>query len=122
MRDPSKLRAFELADALVLRIYAITRSFPKEELFCLTPQIRRAAVSIPSNIVEGCARESKNEYVHFLDVAYASCCEVCYQVSLAHRLDYIPEVDGLNDACQETAKVLNALIRSLRANNQSPTT
>ena len=63
MRDHNKLIAFKLADDLALLIYAITRKFPKEEIYGLTSQMRRAAVSVPSNIVEGCARESQTEYL-----------------------------------------------------------
>ncbi|MFO7937050.1 MAG: four helix bundle protein [Kiritimatiellia bacterium] len=64
MRDHSKLRAFELADQAALATYKMTGSFPKEEMYGLTSQMRRAAVSVPSNIVEGCARDSHSEYVH----------------------------------------------------------
>ncbi len=116
MRDHSKLRAFELADALALATYRATSGFPSDEKFGLASQMRRAAVSVPSNIVEGCARNSEADYLHFLDIAYGSSREVEYQASLAHRLGYLnePAYRELRSACVETSKVLNALIRSLR--------
>jgi four helix bundle protein len=72
MRDHSKLRAFELADEVTLLVYRVTQNFPKEEIYGLTSQMRRAAVSVPSNIVEGCARESETEYLRFLEIAFGS--------------------------------------------------
>jgi four helix bundle protein len=116
MRDHKKLRAFELADELAISIYKATKTFPREEQFGLASQLRRAAVSVPSNIVEGCARHSEADYVRFLDVAFGSCQEVEYQISLAHRLGYLPidDFEALNTKCGEAAKVLNGLIRSLR--------
>ena len=116
MRDHRKLRAFQLADELVVSVYWATGSFPRHEQFGLTQQLRRAAVSCASNIVEGCARHSENDYVRFLDMAYGSACEIQYQVSLAVRLGYLSEASGdqLADACRQTSRVLNALIRSLR--------
>jgi four helix bundle protein len=114
MRDHAKLRAFELADPLALTVYKLTATFPREEQFGLTSQMRRAAVSIPSNIVEGCARESRADYLRFLDIAFGSLRELEYQVSLAHRLAYLSDYEPVAATITEASKVLAALIRSLR--------
>ena len=116
MRDHKKLRAFELADQIALLTYRLTRRFPNDELHALTSQMRRAAVSVASNIVEGCARSSEAEYVHFLNVAFGSLRELRYQFSLAARLDYLSQAahDDLAPALLECEKVLSGLIRSLR--------
>ncbi|MDH4201458.1 MAG: four helix bundle protein [Phycisphaerae bacterium] len=116
MRNYKDLKAFQLADELVLMVYKTTNSFPKNELFGLTSQLRRAVVSIPSNIVEGASRDTEAEFLRFLDIAYGSASELDYQISLAYRLEYIKEVQyaPLREKSTETAKVLNGLIRSLR--------
>ena len=116
MRDHTKLSAFELADQLAVSIYKATGTFPRGELFGLTSQLRRAAVSIASNIVEGCARRSESEYVQFLNIAYGSAREVEYQIGLSHRLGFMDDRyhDNLQQLSTETAKVLNGLLRSLR--------
>ncbi|TAN37666.1 MAG: four helix bundle protein [Verrucomicrobia bacterium] len=114
MRDPNKLTAFQLADQLVMEVYKATKSFPRDELFGLTSQMRRAAISITSNIVEGCARNSEADYLHFLDMAYESAQELTYQVSLAIRLGYMPTSIALMEECVAVARVLNGLIQSLR--------
>ena len=116
MRDHRKLRAFELADELALAVYGATRGFPKDEQFGLTSQMRRAAVSIASNIVEGCARHTTSEYLRFLDMAYGSACELQYQLSLSERLGYLEDAahQPVLRSAQETARVLNGLIGSLR--------
>ncbi len=92
MRDHTKLRAFEIADIVVMEVYRVTRGFPKEELFGLTSQVRRAAMSIASNIVEGCARSSEADYLRFLDMSYSSAKELEYQLSVADRLGYANEL------------------------------
>lgn len=119
MRDHTKLRAFELADEVAVLIYRVTKGFPKTEIYELTSQMRRAAVSVPSNIVEGCARETQAEYLHFLEIAFGSARELHYQFGLASRLGYtnesdVPECDA---KLVETEKVLSALIRSMRKPN-----
>ncbi len=117
MRDHTKLRAFEIADELTLAVYRRTVAFPREEQFGLTSQMRRAVVSIGSNIVEGCARESLADYLRFLEIAYASARELQYQISIAKRLNYLntAHAEGLERLAIESTKVLNGLIRALRS-------
>ena len=116
MRDHTKLRAFQLADELAIHIYRISLNFPKEEMIGLTSQMRRCAVSVPSNIVEGSARESHAEYLRFLEIAFGSLRELHYQYGLAVKLGYISEnkTDNLESKLTETEKVLGSLVRSLR--------
>jgi four helix bundle protein len=116
MRDHRKLRAFELADEVTLLIYKLTKDFPKEEIYALTSQMRRAAISIPSNIVEGCSRESQKEFNRFLQIAFGSLRELHYQLTLAFRLEYMNENKYLETKNKiiENEKVLGALIRSIR--------
>ena len=114
MRDHTKLDVFHVADQLVLLVYVKTRDFPKEEMFGLTSQMRRSVLSIPSNIVEGCARDTEADYLHFLDMAYGSARELQYQISVAERLGYLKQADEIKLLSEKTARQLNALIRSLR--------
>ncbi|WP_164104386.1 four helix bundle protein [Candidatus Laterigemmans baculatus] len=114
MRDHTKLRAFVLADEIALLTYRFTTSFPREEQFGLTSQMRRAAVSVPSNIVEGCGRQTEADFLRFLNIAYGSLREVEYQASLATRLGFATENAELQNKLTETSKVLASLIRSIR--------
>lgn len=117
MRDHRNLRAFQLADDLAFLVYQDTKHFPKEEMFGLTSQIRRSAVSVPSNIVEGCGRLSEADLVRFLDIANGSLRELQYQLSLASRLGYLPQhslLQGDQSIIFETGRVLYGLIRSFR--------
>ena len=116
MRDHTKLRAFEMADEVAVLVYKVTVSFPKEEIYGLTSQMRRAAVSVPSNIVEGCARDSQADYLRFLTMAFGSLKELHYQMDLSKRLGFLKNKDSLHIEPKfvEAEKVLNGLIQALR--------
>ena len=116
MRDHTKLRAFELADEGALLVYKVTARFPREELYGLTAQMRRAAISVPSNIVEGCARDSRADYLRYLYIAFGSLRELHYQLDLSKRLGFLSDEDAsqIEPKIIETEKVLNGLIRALR--------
>ncbi|HEY8995653.1 MAG TPA: four helix bundle protein [Lacunisphaera sp.] len=93
MRNYAKIEAWRLADDLTVAIYEKTKMFPREELYGLVSQIRRAAYSVPANIVEGSSRESKRDYLHFLHIARGSLSESQYFIHLANRLGYLSEAD-----------------------------
>jgi four helix bundle protein len=88
-RDHRKLRAFHLADDLAVRVYTETRPFPVSERYGLQGQLRRAAVSVAANIVEGSARRSESDYLRFLEIALSSACEADYLIDLCRRLDLL---------------------------------
>src|SRR6266576_2410596 len=104
MRDYTKIEAWRLADDLTVAIYERTRSFPRDEIYGLTSQLRPAAYSVPANIVEGASRESKKDYLHFLYIARGSLSETQYFLHLAQRLDYLSseEADALWQLTKET--------------------
>ena len=110
-RDHRKLETFTLADEAAVRVYAATRNFPTSEVYGLRAQIRRAAVSVPTNIVEGCARESDRDYRRFLDVAFGSAREVIYLLELASRLEMLDKqvAAELSLFCGRVAAALAAL-------------
>ncbi|HEX9422002.1 MAG TPA: four helix bundle protein [Pyrinomonadaceae bacterium] len=115
MRDYTKIEAWRLADDLTVAVYERTRSFPKEELYGLTSQLRRASYSVPANIVEGTSRESKKDYLHFLYIARGSLSETQYFIHLAQRLNYLSseEADALQRQTKLTFGCLHGLIRAV---------
>jgi four helix bundle protein len=115
MRDYTKIEAWKLADDLTVAIYEHTRSFPKEEIYGLTSQVRRASYSVPANIVEGSSRESKKDYLHFLYIARGSLSETQYFVHLSRRLGYLSpgEADNLHQQTKLTFACLHGLIKAV---------
>ncbi len=115
-RDHRKLDAFKLADELAIKIYRSTDKFPVAERFGLQSQLRRAGVSAPTNIVEGCARDSEIEYLRFLEIAFSSCREGIYVSDLSMRLTFLDplaarELDHLGG---RTAAAFAALRKGIR--------
>lgn len=115
LRNYKELNVWQKAYKLTLEIYRITKIFPKDELYGLTSQVRRAAVSVPSNIAEGYGRKTTPEYIQALYIAYGSICELETQISLAGDLGYIKieDMNKLFDDMGEVERMLKALIRSL---------
>jgi four helix bundle protein len=110
------LMAWQKAMDLVVDVYRATEQFPKEEIYALTSQIRRASVSIPSNIAEGRGRGTANEFAHFLRIAHGSLRELETQLLIARRLDYLNSdvVRPLLNQTGEVGRLLNGLLKSLR--------
>jgi four helix bundle protein len=116
-RDFRKIKAWQLADDLVLRVYQLSRQFPAEELYGLVSQLRRAVASVPANIAEGSNRSSNSEFLQFLYIASGSMAEEEYFLHLSHRLGYLrdAEYDQLEEARRQSASTLQGLIKSVKA-------
>ena len=114
-RTHRDLIAWQAAMDLAEIIYQQTSTFPKDEKFGLTIQIRRAAVSVPSNIAEGAARNSSREFFQFLGVAMGSLAELESQLELAIRLKYLPENTEALTHARRVGRLVNALRKSLEA-------
>lgn len=112
------MKVYQLAFQISLDIYKLTESFPRNEQFCLVPQMRRAAVSICSNLAEGASRGTTKEYMHFVHVAKGSAAELSCQIDLATELGFIKESVSkeLRDAIDEVLKMLSGLINTLTTN------
>ena len=115
-RDFKKIKAWQHADDLALSTYSKTKSFPREELYGITSQLRKAVASVPTNIAEGASREHKKEYLNFLYIARGSLSETEYLLHLSNRLKYLHDSDyqKLESIRKETAKTLHGLINSVR--------
>jgi len=110
------LEVWQKAMDLVVLCYQMTNSFPKGEIYALSSQLRRAAVSIPANIAEGCARQHAKEFIQHLSIAYGSAAELETHVLVAERLGYVNgnEVATVLEKASEIGKMLNGLRKSLK--------
>lgn len=120
MRDFKQLRVWDKAHRLVLNVYEHKQSFPHDELFGLTAHLLKSAISIPSNIAEGCGRETDRELARFLSIAAGSASETEYQLILARDLGYLkpqPHRD-LDGQVNEVKRMLNAFIQRLATTQQ----
>jgi four helix bundle protein len=117
MRDFKKLAVWDKAHALALELYAKTSAFPGPELYGLTSQIRRAGLSVPTNIAEGCGRDSDAELGRFLRIAMGSANEIEYLLLVARDLNYLsgPQYDSLSVQLLEVKRMLAGFIRRLVA-------
>lgn len=113
-RNHKELRAWQSAMRLVQEVYALTSTFPKEELFGLSSQMRRAAVSVPSNIAEGSARNGTKELIHFLSIASGSLSELDTQLELTKMLGYSTDITKIQATLDEVTALTLALAKSLK--------
>lgn len=116
MKDFRQLKVWEKAHQLALAVYKVTKSFPKEELYGLTSQIRRASMSIPTNIAEGCGRQTDAEFARFLQIAMGSASETEYQLLLARDLEFLPneQYQNLHNDVTEVKRMLTSFMQTLR--------
>lgn len=116
IKSYNDLIVWQKAIQLVKEIYLATQSFPREEIYGLTSQIRRSAVSVPSNIAEGQARNSTGEFIHFLGIARGSLAELDTQTIIASELGYVSTENGkvLREKNADVNRLINGLIKSLK--------
>jgi four helix bundle protein len=117
MKDFRELKVWHKAHHLTLLIYKVTASFPREEVYGLTSQIRRACASIPANIAEGCGRKGDAEFGRFLQIAMGSACELEYHLLLAHDLSFLSSAhyERLSEDVTEVKRMLTSLLQKLNA-------
>ena len=120
VRSYKDLVAWQKSKDLVTAFYRASQRFPKEEIFGLVSQIRRSAVSVPSNIAEGHARTSRKEFQYFLSNARGSLAELETQLTIAHQLAYIDEteINQLLDRLGEVGRILNGLLTALKRSSK----
>jgi four helix bundle protein len=116
-----QLIAWQKSMRFVVELYNATKQFPRDELFGLTSQLRRAAISIPSNIAEGQGRSTTADFRRFLSIALGSCAEIETQLMLAHDLGYLADSSSehLIERVSEVARLINGLYKSLAAQADS---
>lgn len=120
MQDYRNLKVWEEAHGLTKAIYRVTRAFPKEELYGMTSQLRRAALSIPTNLAEGTGRGSDRDFGRFVQIAMGSACEVEYLISLSEELAYLKKEESqqLNSHLSQIKKMLTGLLKKLKADGR----
>ena len=123
MRNFRKLKVWEKAHHFTRQVYRITMNFPSDERFGLRVQLSRAAASVPTNIAEGCGRDSERELARFMSIAAGSASETEYQLLLACDLNYIQDETHreLNQQVNEVKRMLNSFIQQLTANGKKLT-
>ena len=119
MRDFKKLIVWEKAHKFAIKVYLLTKQFPKEELYGITSQIRRAVISIPTNIVEGCGRETSKEFSRFLSIAAGSASETEYLLILSKELELVANdlIEPLIYEVNEIKKMLNSFQIKIKTNS-----
>ncbi|MDY6838821.1 MAG: four helix bundle protein [Thermodesulfobacteriota bacterium] len=122
LKNYKELKVWQRSYQLCLQTYGITKEFPEDERYGLSSQMRRAAVSVPSNIAEGYGRKTTQDYIRFLHIAYGSNCELETQILLGGDLGYIeaPKLEILRQGIGEVERMLKALIRSLERKHSTP--
>jgi four helix bundle protein len=119
MNNYKELKIWQRSVDLAVRIYKETQKFPKEEQYGLTSQIRRSAVSIPSNIAEGAGRNSRKEFNNFLGVSHGSSCELETQLIIAQRVELLDEV--ILESLQQQISEIQKMTRGLKDSLNNPT-
>ncbi|HGY55478.1 MAG TPA: four helix bundle protein [Caldithrix abyssi] len=116
MKTYRDLLIWQKSMALVSEVYKLTKSFPNEEMFGLSAQLRKASVSVPSNIAEGYGRNSTKDYVRFLHIAIGSLYEIQTQIEIAFELKYLPSEDftRLDKLMKEIERMISSLLRKLK--------
>lgn len=122
LKNYKELKVWQKSYQLCLEIYGVTKGFPKDETYGLTSQIRRAAVSVPSNIAEGYGRKTTPEYLRSLYIAYGSHCELETQILLSGDLGYIngTDIKKILENIGEVERMLKGLMRSLENKHSNP--
>ena len=115
MKNFRDLLVWEKSHLLTLKVYGCTKSFPKEEIYGLTSQMRRSSSSIPTNIAEGCGRNSDPQFAKFLNFAFGSASELEYQLILSRDLEYVSKVkfSEVSELNEEVKKMLASLLKSV---------
>jgi four helix bundle protein len=121
MQNYKELKVWEKAHSFTLKVYEASQSFPKDELYSLTNQLRRAASSIPANIAEGCGKNSQSDFAHFLNIALGSANEAEYFLILSTDLNYLKVADfsKLYETINEIKAMLIALINKVRESSKT---